>query len=205
MKTGTGKHKSVTFNHGKPTKPKSGSSRSIRTINPMMRTKERRSPRTTCSEGPRGAGSTEWGALTRGAREQGARNRGAQRGEHSVVTTGRGARRGERLDFSGEGELRTHVPRTWARLRPQGSVPEVCGSAGCSQAGFCSPAGGRRLLTPPARAAPTSRRCLDQSVCSGDRRFSSTSPSTGPTVDAPPRGDPNHTALAAAVCLHRRP
>lgn len=97
MKTGTGKHKSVTFDHGKPTKPKSGSSRSIRTINPMVRTKERRSPRTTCSEGPRGAGSTEtgstesgstaWGALTRGAR-----NRGAQCGEHGVVTTGRGAR-----------------------------------------------------------------------------------------------------------------
>lgn len=67
------------------------------------------------------------------------------------MTTGRGARCEERLDFSGEGELRTHVPRTRARLRPQGSVPEVCGSAGCSQAG-------RVLLTGwgPEAADPSS-------------------------------------------------
>lgn len=165
MKTGTGKHKSVTFNHGKPTKPKSGSSRSIRTINPMMRTKERRSPRTTCSEGPRGAGSTEWGgwrgehgvgstdtgSTGTGSTESGSTAWGARSWEHGMASTMWGARCEERLDFLGEGELRTHVPRTRARLRPQGSVPEVCGSAGCSQAG-------RVLLTGwgPEAADPSS-------------------------------------------------
>lgn len=77
--------------------------------------------------------------------------RGAQRGEHGAGSTAWGARRGERLDFSGEGELRTHIPRTRAQLRPQGTVPEVCGPAGCSQAG-------RVLLTGwgPEAADPSS-------------------------------------------------